>query len=140
MEDAKIVELYLQRDERAISSTAESYGTRLRHISIDCCRYRERLCRAGFVQELSAELQCCIAGNEDVESRMDAIVLSESISAFLRTQPEIMRNVFIRRYWYMDDISNISRRFGFTQSKVKSMLFRCRNALRNHLIKEGFTL
>ena len=35
MEDAKIVELYLQRDESAISSTAEAYGTRLRQISMN---------------------------------------------------------------------------------------------------------
>ena len=186
MEDAKIVELYLQRDESAISSTAEAYGTRLRqismnivcdsrtaeecendtylqawntippneprnflfaflariirHISIDCCRYRERLCRAGYVQELSAELQCCIAGNEDVESRMDAIVLGESISAFLRTQPVLIRNVFIRRYWYLDPIEKICRRYSISQSKAKSILFRCRNNLRIHLVKEGFTL
>ena len=186
MEDAQIVELYLLRDENAISRTAEAYGARLRnismnivsdiqtaeecendtylqawnsippneprnylfaflsriirHISIDCCRYRERLCRAGYVQELSAELQCCVPGSEDVESQMDAIMLGESISTFLRMQPVLIRNVFIRRYWYMDDIATIARRFYISQSKVKSMLFRCRNNLRKHLIKEGFTL
>lgn len=186
MEDAKIVELYLQRDESAISSTAEAYGTRLRqismnivcdsrtaeecendtylqawntippneprnflfaflariirHVSIDCCRYRDRLCRAGYVQELSAELQCCIAGNEDVESRMDAIALGESISAFLRKQPVLTRNIFIRRYWYLDSIDEICRRYSISQSKAKSILFRCRNNLRKHLVKEGFTL
>ena len=112
----------------------------IRHISIDCCRYRERLCRAGFVQELSNELQCCIPGSEDVESRMDAIALGECISAFLRRQPEQMRNVFIRRYWYLDSIEEICRRYSISQSKAKSMLFRCRNNLRKHLVKEGFTL
>ena len=35
MEDTQIVELYLQRDENAISRTAEAYGTRLRRISIN---------------------------------------------------------------------------------------------------------
>lgn len=33
MEDAKIVELYLQREESAIAHTAEKYGTRLRYIA-----------------------------------------------------------------------------------------------------------
>jgi RNA polymerase sigma-70 factor (ECF subfamily) len=186
MDDDQIVELYLQRDEDAISRTAEQYGTRLRnismnivsdsqtaeecendtylqawntippneprcylfaflariirHISIDCCRYRERLCRKGYLQELSAELQTVVAGNEDVESRMDAIMLGESISAFLRKQPEMIRNVFIRRYWYMDSIAQISARFSITPSKTKSILFRCRNALRIHLEKEGYSL
>ena len=38
MEDTQIVELYLQRDENAISRTAEVYGTRLRRISINIVR------------------------------------------------------------------------------------------------------
>lgn len=111
-----------------------------RHISIDRCRYRSRLCRSAYVQTLSAELECCIPGSEDVERRMEAIALGQILSAFLRAQPEQMRNVFIRRYWYMDDIAQIARRFSLSQSKVKSMLFRSRNALRNFLEKEGFSL
>lgn len=112
----------------------------IRHISIDRCRHRTRLRRSAYVQELSGELQCCIPGPDDTERRMDAIALGQIISAFLRTQPEQTRNVFIRRYWYMDDIAAIAHRFGMTQSKIKSMLFRSRNALRQHLEKEGFTL
>ena len=186
MEDAQIIELYLQRDESAIYHTKEKYSTRLRHISmnivsdsqtaeecendtylqawntippneprhylfaflariirhisIDCCRYRDRLCRKGYMQELSDELLCCIPGSADVESRMDAIALGESISAFLRKQPVLTRNIFIRRYWYLDSIADIAKRFGFTQSKVKSMLARTRMKLRATLTKEGITL
>ena len=33
MEDEEIVELYLKRNEEAISYTSEKYGTKLRHIS-----------------------------------------------------------------------------------------------------------
>lgn len=112
----------------------------IRHISIDRCRYQQRLCRSAYVQELSAELQTCVPGQEDTEQRMEAIALGQIISAFLLTLPEEARNVFIRRYWYMDSIADIAHRFGMTQSKVKSMLFRSRNALRNHLEKEGYTL
>lgn len=186
MDDNQIVELYLQRDEKAIALTAQRYGGRLRqvsygivcdhqtaeecendtylqawqtippneprmylyaflariirHISIDRCRHRSRLCRSAYVQELSDELQCCIPGNDDVESRMNAIALGQVISAFLRSQPETTRNVFIRRYWYMDAVGDIAHRFGITQSKTKSMLFRSRNALRDYLEKEGYTL
>lgn len=112
----------------------------IRHISIDRCRYRDRLRRSAYVQELSAELQCCVPSPEDVEKRMEAIALGQIISAFLRSQPEQTRNVFIRRYWYMDSIADISRRFGITQSKTKSMLLRCRKALRDYLEKEGYSL
>lgn len=112
----------------------------IRHISLDRCRHRDRLRRSAYVQELSHELQCCIPGPDDVERRMEAIALGQIISTFLRSQPEQMRNIFIRRYWYMDSIADIARRFGITQSKIKSMLFRARNALRDYLEKEGYTL
>lgn len=112
----------------------------IRHICIDRCRYQQRLCRSAYIQELSTELQCCIPGTEDTQSHIEAIALGQSISAFLRQQSENQRNVFIRRYWYMDSVAEIAHRFGMSQSKVKSMLFRSRNALRTHLEKEGFTL
>lgn len=110
----------------------------IRHISIDRCRYQQRLCRSAYVQELSTELQACVPGGHDPAERMDVKVLGQTISAFLQTLPEGARNVFIRRYWYMDTVSDIAKRFGMTQSKVKSMLYRSRNALRNYLEKEGF--
>lgn len=112
----------------------------IRHISIDRCRYQQRLCRNAYIQELSLELQCCIPSPEDTESRMEAIALGQVISAFLRQQPETARNVFLRRYWFTDSIPELASRFGMTQSKVKSMLFRTRNALRAHLTKEGYPL
>lgn len=112
----------------------------IRHISIDRCRYQQRVCRSAYIQELSAELECCIPGPEDTERRMEDIALGQALSAFLRQQPEEARNVFIRRYWYLDSITDISRRFGLSQSKIKSMLFRCRGRLRDYLEKEDFTL
>ena len=112
----------------------------IRHISIDRCRYAQRLCRSACIQELSAELQTCVPGTDDIERRMEAIALGQVISAFLRTQPEQTRNVFIRRYWYIDSIAEISHRFSISQSKAKSMLLRCRNHLRKYLEKEGYTL
>ena len=39
-----------------------------------------------------------------------------------------------------DTIPEISKRYGFTPGKVKSMLFRMRKGLRDHLEKEGYDL
>ncbi len=112
----------------------------IRHISIDRCRYQQRLCRSAYVQELSTELQACVPGGHDPAEKMEAKVLGQAISAFLRTLPVEARKVFIRRYWYMDSVSEIAKRFCISQSKVKSMLFRSRNTLRIYLKKEGYTL
>ena len=62
--------------------------------------------------------------------------ISKAISDFLRSENEDARNVFMRKYYFFDSISDISRRFGFTESKVKSMLFHTRNKLKEYLIKE----
>ena len=45
-----------------------------------------------------------------------------------------------RRYWYLDPVTDIARRYSLSQSKVKTTLFRCRKQLREHLEKEGFEL
>ena len=59
------------------------------------------------------------------------------IGKFLRTQKEEVRNVFIRKYFFFDSIADIAERFGFSESKVKNMLFHTRNKLKDHLINEG---
>lgn len=59
------------------------------------------------------------------------------ISEFLKKEKADARNVFIRKYWYFDSVSDIAKRYKFSESKVKSMLYHTRNRLRKYLIKEG---
>ncbi len=66
--------------------------------------------------------------------------LGKLISAFLRKEKEIIRNVFIRKYFFFDSISEIAKRYSFTESKVKNMLYHTRNKLREYLRKEGVTV
>jgi RNA polymerase sigma-70 factor (ECF subfamily) len=112
----------------------------IRHISIDRSRYQQRLCRSAYVQELSLELLACVPSGHDPAEQLNAKALGQAISDFLRTLPQESRILFIRRYWYMDSIEELSHRFSMTQSKVKSRLFRSRNALRKYLEKEGFAV
>lgn len=186
MDDNKIVDLYLCRDETAIKQTAEKFGNRLRalaygivndrqtaeecendtymeawksippheprsylyaflaritrHIALNCCRERSRLKRSASICELSAEMEQCIPAPDDVECRMDDMALSEAINGFLRTLSAEKRNIFIRRYWFMDSIAAISQRFALSESKAKTTLFRCRRQLRDYLEKEGYTI
>lgn len=111
-----------------------------RHISLDYCRKRSRIKRKSFLTELTEEMEQCIPAPNDTECQLDGLILGSAISTFLRRIPEERRNAFLRRYWYLDSIAAISKRFALSESKVKSMLFRCRNELREYLIKEGYTL
>ena len=66
--------------------------------------------------------------------------VSKLISDFLRKEKEDARNVFIRKYWFFDSVSDIATRYSFTESKVKNMLYHTRNKLREYLKKEGVVL
>ena len=59
------------------------------------------------------------------------------MNRFLAALSEEERVVFLCRYWYLDSISKIGGDFGFSDSKVKSMLHRTRAKLRAYLVKEG---
>ena len=63
--------------------------------------------------------------------------IGKAISDFLRNEKEDVRNVFIRKYYFFDSIGDIAKRYGFTESKVKNMLYQTRNKLKEYLIKEG---
>lgn len=66
--------------------------------------------------------------------------LGRLISQFLHGQKEDARNVFIRKYFFFDSVEEIARRYSFTESKVKNMLFHTRRKLKDYLAKEGVEL
>ena len=84
------------------------------------------------------ELQDCIATDRNVEQEYERQRLSEVVNAFVKELPKTEQQVFLCRYWYMDSVESVSRQFGFSESKVKSMLYRTRQKLRVALEKEGF--
>lgn len=112
----------------------------VRHISLNHCRDRDRLKRAAVVTQLSAELEQCIPAPDDLECRLDAIDLSQAINGFLATLSREKRDMFLRRYWYLDSVSAIAARFGCSQGRVKTTLCRVRARLRDYLEQEGYTL
>ncbi len=111
-----------------------------RHISIDRCRERKSLKRGAHIVELSDELAACLPAYDGVEGKMDAKMLGEAISRYLLTISDEKQVMFMRRYFYLDSIAEISSRLSISESKVKTTLFRMRNSLRDYLIKEGYML
>lgn len=66
--------------------------------------------------------------------------IGEYISRFLRTESPDSRNVFMRRYYFFDSISMISKKYNYSEGKVKSMPHRTRKRLKEYLNKEGVLL
>lgn len=78
-----------------------------------------------------------LVGEEEDRSAAD---LAKVISEFLRQVSDDERRVFVRRYFAFDTLEKISADTGFSEGKLKSMLFRIRNKLRLYLNKEGISL
>ena len=108
-----------------------------RHISLNRCEKEHAKKRTGNFVDLGDELESCIAAPDNTENVVDDIVLKASLNRFIASLDEEKRNIFIRRYWFFDEITELSERFGYSESKLKSMLMRLRNKLREHLEKDG---
>ncbi len=114
-------------------------GKITRRISIDKFRHKTAEKRGGGELPLILdELQDCIASDESIEQDLERKRLSEVVNAFVLSLPQTEQKIFLCRYWYMDSVNSICKQFGFSESKVKSMLYRMRERLRAILVKEGF--
>ena len=86
------------------------------------------------------ELEECLPSAKSVEEEIEGKETVAAINRFLYQIDEESRNIFVRRYFYVDSIKEIANRFDVSESKVKSQLFRIRNRLKDHLEKEGVVL
>lgn len=115
-------------------------GKITRNISLDCWR-KKHAARRGGGQLVFAieELDRTLASGQNVEDLVIGMGLRDCIETFLKSLPDTERRVFVCRYFYLDPVADISRQFGFTQSKVKSMLQRTRKKLKAYLLTQGGT-
>ena len=114
-------------------------GKITRHIAIDRWRERNASKRGGGEVPLALEeLQDCVAGMQNVEMDYERKEIIKAYVKFLDALPVTERRVFLCRYWYVDSVEAIADKFGFSQSKVKTMLHRTRAKLRKRLAEEGY--
>ncbi len=93
--------------------------------------------RAAFEAQPLSELSEIVSDNY-TEDLVDGKLLSERISRFLKGEKRDARVCFVLRYYYMDSIPDIRKATGFSAAKIKTLLFRTRNKLREVLEKEGY--
>lgn len=113
-------------------------GKLTRRISVDRLRDACRLKRGGGEATLALEeLEECLPSGADAERAVELAELTHAVDMFLAGLPKTQRDVFVCRYWFMASTEEIRQRFGFGESKVKSMLSRTRKKLLLYLEKEG---
>lgn len=183
MEDSRIVELYWQRNDRAVAETDRKYGrycrtvannilenpedsdecvndTYLRawnsmpdarpqvlsaylakitrNLAISTLRKRNSLRRGGGQTALALdELAEIVPAEQNMEAVIELREMTQLLDDYLSTLPALERQIFMARYFFMVPIKDIAGKFGFSESKVKSMLSRTREKLRKYLEEEG---
>ena len=115
-------------------------GKIVRHLALDICRKNNRKKRYALYCELTQEMEECIPAKNDTEAEIEARFLSSLIDSFLEHCPEERRNVFVKRYWYFEPVAQIAETYGFTESKVKTMLSRMRADLKKQLEEGGYQI
>ena len=94
----------------------------------------------GDTAVLLSELEDCLSAPGSPEDTLETRAIGSSISRFLDELPREQRIIFVRRYWYTDQIEEIAEKMGLSVSKVTSVLFRLRKKLRAHFEKEGISI
>ena len=84
------------------------------------------------------ELADCLSDGPELQ--VEAAELSCLLDRFVRTLQQKDCCIFLRRYWYLDSVEEIARRYRIAAGTVKSSLCRSRNKLRDYLEKEGYFL
>lgn len=186
MDDKEIIELYYNRDEKAIEETSTKYGNFCYTIAYNILSDKEdseeclndtwlgvwnsipptqpkslKYYLAGIVRNLSLKLfrnKHRQKRNEDnvsyvldeieeitrdtvnIEDEVGERELERSMNVFLRTLTEKERCIFLRRYYFMDGLKEISKKSNMSETAVAVNLARTRKKMKEYLIKEGYSV
>ncbi len=107
----------------------------VRRISLTKYRYNTAQKRKGVTVSLDSELSEAIADTRD-----DTSGLSEVLNGFLSELPDDTRYIFMRRYYYADDITAISKITGLGKNAISARLMRARRRLAEILKERGYKI
>jgi RNA polymerase sigma-70 factor (ECF subfamily) len=94
----------------------------------------------GETELVLEELAGCVPGKEKVDDRLNAKELAKAIRAFLDTLPDREQDIFLRRYFYVEDPQTVAQRHKIRRSNVNLILSRTRAKLKAYLTQEGYNL
>lgn len=94
----------------------------------------------GEMELVLEELSGCISAPGGVEDRMNAQELANAIRAFLDTLPVREQDIFLRRYFFVEESEIIANRYGMKKATVQRTLSRTRDKLKKYLTQEGYAV
>lgn len=108
--------------------------------NLSCNRLRDQSAakRGSEATVLLDELAECLPGGGSAEDALAAKELRKAVNQFLHTLPRRDADLFLRRYFFAEEMADIARRYGLRTNTVSVSLHRTRAKLRDYLTKEGY--
>ena len=168
MSDEEIIALYFARDEQALAQTDAKYGPYCFSLANAILPSREdaeealndtylkawqsmppkkpavlRLFLAKITRNLAfsrwRNLTALKRGGGELPLVLEELA-TRSIGKLLDTLSPLEQNIFLRRYFFLEDAGAIAARYGLRRDSVNQSLCRTRKKLKAHLIQEGYAV
>ena len=109
-----------------------------RRIGINRFKYNTRQKRnTGYIAMLS-ELDDCLPADEPIDDSNESSERIRSIlSDFIRSLDPETEILFVRRYMYLESVTDLAKRFELDENRISVKLYRARKKLKKVLEKEG---
>jgi len=112
----------------------------VRNLSLSRLRYRTAQMRDRANEVALEEVADFIADDEVSEREFEADELTRMLEEWLWGLGERNRYIFLRRYWYMEDVTAIAQNLHLSEAAVYLRLDRMKKKLKAYLYKKGVLL
>lgn len=109
-----------------------------RNLSIDRLRRDGAAKRGGGAVDAALDELGDVVSDRD--NGGDGEAIRRCIQRFLARQNPRKRWLFVRRYWFLDEIAELARQTGRSEGAIRTELARMRRKLKDEMQKEGIAL
>ena len=112
-----------------------------RNLAFDKVKNETRKKRGGNNLELALdEVSEIISDGESVEAELESKEFMKRVNSFLYMLPSRDCNVFVSRYFYLESMESIAKKYGLSVANVSKILSRTRVKLKDFLNNEGYSV
>ena len=109
----------------------------VRNLAIKKTRSENVWRRCKSFAEIGEDFLESIPDTYDLNDQFESARAGKAINEFLATLPEHERDVFVLHHYFGEKVAHVAADMGFSEGKVKTILFRTRRKLAERLQKEG---
>ncbi len=115
-------------------TSLKSYACRIiRNLALNVVKAQNRQKRSAILAELD---ECIPAEMPDYES----VEIGKCIDSFLDSLPKLDALIFVRRYFYSEQVKKIAAVTGLSENNISKILSKTRKQLKEFLLKGGISL